>query len=55
MNEEQQKSIDELRSQGYAIAIFTPEELQGARSDRVEDIMSDRGQIAIEDLKYIGD
>jgi hypothetical protein len=55
MNEEQSEVIDQLRSEGYAIAIYSPEELQNADAGHVEDLMADRGQIAIEDLKQPDD
>lgn len=43
MNEEQLKLIQELRIKGFAVTIFTPEELRGASPDSVEDIMIERG------------
>ena len=30
-------TIDELRDSGYAIVLFTPDELEGAAPDRVEE------------------
>ena len=47
LTKEQQKVIDELRDQGYAVAIFTPNELNFARPDRVEDEMVSSGWEAI--------
>ena len=32
-------SVEELRKRGYAVAIFTPEELAGVRVSNVEDRM----------------
>jgi len=36
-------TIDELRDAGYAIVIFTPEELDGADPDRVEENLVSTG------------
>ena len=36
-------SIDELRDAGYAIVIFTPEELEGADPDKVEENLVSTG------------
>lgn len=49
MTSEQQKVIDELRAEGYAIAIFYPDEIKGASSSGLEDIMIERGTCYIED------
>lgn len=51
MNEQQRKALVELRMQGYAVVVFTPDELDGAPSDRVEDLMVERGWNAIDDLR----
>jgi len=51
MTEEQRKIINELRGEGYAITVFTPEELEGVESRRIEDCMCERAWSAIEDLK----
>lgn len=48
MTPEQVKAISQLRDDGYAVAIFTPEELDGADADRIEDLMVERGWNAIE-------
>lgn len=55
MTDEQQKVILELRDEGYAIAIFTPEELQGADIDSVEDGMIAVGWEVIEMTKETDD
>lgn len=47
MSDEEWKVIDSLRSQGYAITIFTPDELDGVDIDTVEDMMVARGWDAI--------
>lgn len=41
----------ELRSFGYAVACFIPEELEGAPIDAVEDAMIENGWNAIDFLK----
>ena len=51
MNAEQQKIIDELREQGYAVTIFTPEELGDVSADSVEDDMVSSGWNTINELK----
>lgn len=48
MTPEQVKAISQLRDDGYAVAIFTPEELDGADADRIEDLMVECGSNAIE-------
>jgi hypothetical protein len=37
MKEKHRKSIEELRSLGYAVCIFNPEELRDAKPHKVED------------------
>lgn len=39
-----------LRHAGYAVCLFTPEELNGADAKLVQDAMCERGHQAIEDL-----
>lgn len=51
MTQEQIKVIDELKTQGYAIVLFNPEELEGAEPDRVEDRLIEIGWDVIFDLK----
>ena len=43
--------LRELRVRGYAVVVFTPNELEGASQDQVEERMIERGWDAIEDLK----
>lgn len=43
MNEEQWKVVRDLRAAGYAVCIFNPDELRGLRADRVEDVITERG------------
>jgi hypothetical protein len=43
MTDEQQRVIDEMRKEGYAITVFTPEEISDAESSNLEDIMVERG------------
>ena len=48
MTEQELEVIRKLRSEGYAIVIFTPEELEGADKGAVEDRMIESGWHAIE-------
>jgi hypothetical protein len=43
-------TVSELRDSGYAVAVFTPDELRGAEPDEVADIMVERGWNAIDTL-----
>jgi predicted CoA-binding protein len=45
------KTIKELKDEGYAVVLFNPEELEGAESDRVEDRLIELGWEVIFDLK----
>lgn len=40
----------ELKHRGYAVVVFTPEELRGSDPDRVEEVMVERGWDAIHSL-----
>lgn len=51
MTDDELKTLRSLHEQGYAIAIFTPEELEGVTAATVEDLMVERGWDAIHDLK----
>lgn len=51
MNEEQLKVIRELRQEGYAIIIWTPEELEDADPGKVEDRSKEFGWEIIDILK----
>lgn len=55
MNDAERKVIEELRWKGYAVTVFCPEELRGVEPDRIEDVMVERGTIAIEHLGEEGD
>ena len=50
MSEEQMRVIRELRHEGYAVTIWTPEELGEADPSRVQDRLSELGHEVIEDL-----
>ena len=50
MTEEHMKVIEELRNLGYAVCIFTPEELRGAKPHKVEDEIVTAGWEAIDNL-----
>ena len=43
--------VDYLRAKGYAVVVFTPEELAGARRNRVEDRLVELGWEVIANLK----
>jgi predicted fused transcriptional regulator/phosphomethylpyrimidine kinase len=51
MTQEQIKTIQELKDQGYAVVLFNPDELEGAEADRVEDRLIEMGWDVIYDLK----
>ena len=54
MTKEEQAVIAELRSRGFAVIIWTPEELAGASRKHVEDRSVELGWQVIEDLKDMG-
>ena len=45
------KTLEELYDEGYAIVMFTPEELEGADSTSVENRLVELGWQIINDLK----
>ena len=49
-----EKSIRQLREEGFAVVIFDPEELQGASPKRVQDALVEYGGDAIESLNQYG-
>lgn len=51
MTETQIQTLRELRHEGYAVCVFSPEELCDANPKYVEDIMCERGWVAIESLQ----
>lgn len=51
LKQDEIKVLRELRVKGFAVVVFTPDELAGASQDTVEDLMIQRGWDAIEDLK----
>lgn len=50
MTDEAMKAIRELRDLGYAVCIFTPEELNGAKPHKVEDELVSAGWDIIDNL-----
>lgn len=52
---QEKDAINSMRDRGYAIAVFTEEELNGADPSQVEDIMVERGWYAIDDLGGLED
>ena len=50
MTEEHMKAIQELRDLGYAVCIFNPEELNGAKPHKVEDELVSAGWYIIDNL-----
>lgn len=51
MTNKQQDVLDQLRREGYAVCVFTPEELAGAAPIKVEDRLCEEGWTIIECLK----
>jgi len=51
MNEEWKKALREMRHDGYAVIVWTPEELEGADSGLVEDRLIELGYDVIDCLK----
>lgn len=51
MSDEQNKAIQSLRAQGYAVAVFSPDELQGVDKRDIENQMVREANEAIELLK----
>ena len=50
-HEKAMEAILTLRDAGYAVSVFTPDELEGADPSKVEYIMVERGWDAIDTLK----
>lgn len=50
MKELAEMTVRELWNSGYAVAVFSPEELSGADPDQVAEIMVERGWNAIDTL-----
>ncbi len=49
MNEDiQQRTVQELRDTGYAVTIFSPEEMEPADPGDVEEVMAERADSFIE-------
>ena len=48
---DQIKVLQQLSDEGYAVCIWTPEELQGVPPHKVEDNCAELGYHVIEDLK----
>ena len=51
MNEEQRRIVEQLRSNGFAVIVWTPDELKNASPTRVEDRSIEIGWGIIEDLQ----
>jgi hypothetical protein len=51
MTPEQRKAVQELRSAGWAVILWTPKELRNASPGRVEDRSIELGHQVIEDLQ----
>ena len=51
MNQSERETIASLRHQGYAVIIWTPEELDGVDPGHVEDRAIEVGWEVIDDLK----
>jgi len=51
MTREQLEVIRALRHEGYAVIVWTPDELQGVKAHYVECLSIERGHQIIEDLQ----
>lgn len=51
MTDDQHKMIQELRAQGYAVSLMTPDELQGVKARDIENVMVREANEAVEILK----
>jgi len=51
MTDEQQRIMRQLRNEGYAVIIWSPEELAGASPDRVQDRLIELGWDVIDALQ----
>ena len=49
------RTVRELREEGYAVIIWTPEELGDCPIDRLEDVSIERGWEVIDQLKENND
>lgn len=54
MTPEEIAAIQALRNRGFAVIVWTPEELAGASPNHVEDRSIELGWQVIEDLKDMG-
>jgi hypothetical protein len=50
MTESELAALRALTSRGYAVVVWTPDELRGADPHIIEDLMIERGSIAIDTL-----
>lgn len=50
MTNEQQAAINQLRAEGYAVVIWTPEEIGWADIDQLEDLTISRGNDYLESV-----
>lgn len=48
MTPEQKAAVEQLRSEGYAAVIFTPDEIKDADASHLEDILVERGNIFLD-------
>jgi hypothetical protein len=53
MKESQMNALNELRDGGYAVVVFSPEELEGAPPVKLQDQLAEYGWDVIEDLKEV--
>lgn len=51
MTPEQKAAIEQLRSEGYTVVIFTPDEIKDANASHLEDILVERGNIFLASAK----
>jgi hypothetical protein len=50
MTESELEALRALTARGYAVVIWTPDELRGADAEQIEQLMIERGANAIEAL-----
>jgi len=50
MTESELAALRALSARGYAVVIWTPDELRGADPEQIEQLMIERGAVAIDTL-----
>lgn len=55
MKPDERDAVKLLRSRGYAVVVYNPEELGDVDARQLEDTVAERGSGAIEDLQSMAD